>query len=80
MKVIIRLSPFLDIQSDIVAHRGNVCNQRNLLGFIGSEEDWIKRIKDLNQGKLYAKNQGPDSRNEKVICLLSNFRDRHCGL
>ena len=23
------------------------------------------------------KNQGPDSRDEKVICLLSNFWDRH---
>ena len=30
---------------------------------------WIK-------GKLYAKNQGPDSRDEKKICLLNNFRDR----
>ena len=27
-----------------------------------------------DKGKLYAKNRGPDSRDEKVICLSSNFR------
>ena len=30
---------------------------------------WIK-------GKLHAKNQGPNSRDEKVIWLLRSFRDR----
>ena len=34
---------------------------------------WIK-------GKLHAKNQGPDSRAEKVMCILSNFRDRQTDI
>ena len=34
---------------------------------------WIK-------GELYAKNQGPDSRDEKVICILSNLKDKHTDI
>ena len=35
-------------------------------------------IKGMSCGSLDSKfkNEGPDSRDEKVICLLSNFRDR----
>ena len=29
---------------------------------------------------MYAKNHGPDSRDEKVICLSSNFRDRQADI
>ena len=34
---------------------------------------WIK-------GKLHAKNQGPDSRAEEVMCILRNFRDRQTDI
>ena len=34
---------------------------------------WIK-------GELYAKNQGPDSREKKGISLLSNFRARQTDI
>ena len=44
-----------------MAYRGNVFNQRGC--------PMVHQIK----GKLYAKNQGPDSKEEKVICLWSNF-------
>ena len=36
---------------------------------VGPMVRWIK-------GKLCAKNQGNDSREQKGLCLLSNFRDR----
>ena len=45
-------------RTDIVAHRGAAFNQKEC-----PMVHWIK-------GKLYAKNQGPDSRDEKTICLL----------
>ena len=34
----------------------------------------------MSYASLYAKNQGPDSRDEKVICFLSNFRDRQTDI
>ena len=39
--------------------------KKDLLGFIGSKEDYMKNIKDLNQ----------DTRDEEVI-LMSNFLDK----
>ena len=60
---------FRDRRTDIVGYRGVIFKQKGC--------PKVNRIK----GKLYTRNQGPDSRDKKVICLLSNFEtDGHCGL
>ena len=66
---VISLKPFQERLTDIVGYRGVISNQKGC--------PKVNRIK----GKLYTRNQGPDSRDKKVICLLSNFEtDGHCGL
>ena len=47
-----------------MAYKGALC-KRGVLWFIG---------------QLYAKNQGPNSKIQKVISLLSPFRDRQADI
>ena len=68
-KVISFLILFQDRRTDIVAYRGALINQTECpmvidlcLWFIGSKESYMQKIKVVTD--------------EKVLCLLNNFRNR----
>ena len=61
-------SNFRDKQTDIVTYRGAICNQKGFPMVIWSI------------GKVSAKNQSPNSKNEKVVGIFIHFRNRQTDI